>query len=245
MWRQSTSDPSKSSASVISASCRIAFDLFEKLSWLLEGGESVWSDFSLGTLNLAGSTSGAGVQRWVGRSPGHAHQRAVRSRHRGGPSKRPLAWSWEDVSPDGLLVLTFGLKSQNWPKVDRLSTFCFIEAREMSFLNLPPPSSGGAEEDGDTGIPNIHIVPIAGGAGAEVPGDSSPGGLRVGSFPPQNPVSLSRTLALSALPAQGYSPGTRVGAMAAPSLRGALIMQAGRNWRKGDKDVLSINFANN
>ncbi|KAJ1485434.1 hypothetical protein T484DRAFT_1793486 [Baffinella frigidus] len=38
----------------------------------------------------------------------------------------------------------------------------------MSFLNLPPPSSGGAEEDGDTGIPNIHIVPIAGGAGAEV-----------------------------------------------------------------------------
>jgi len=66
----------------------------------------------------------------------------------------------------------------------------------MSFLNLPPPSSGAAEGDADTGIPNIHIVPIAGGGVSEVPGESSPGGLRVRSFPTQDPRILSHAPAL-------------------------------------------------
>ena len=102
----------------------------------------------------------------------------------------------------------------------------------MSFLNLPPPTSGGAEGDADTGIPNIHIVPIAGGAGSEVPGESSPGGLRVQSFPLQNPRILSRSPELLRSPhslRRITGPRARCGAMAVLSERSSL-MQGGWNW---------------
>jgi len=53
-------------------------------------------------------------------------------------------------------------------------------------MGLPPPTTGQEGDESQTGIPQIHAVPIAGGAGLEIPGESSPQGLRV-TFPPCSP----------------------------------------------------------
>ena len=38
-------------------------------------------------------------------------------------------------------------------------------------MGLPPPTTGQEGDESQTGISQIHAVPIAGGAGSEIPGE--------------------------------------------------------------------------